>query len=157
MYTDIELRRVSTIKSTGGCATATEFYDHLLNRITIRFSPRIGQNDLWPYFDLDLNRKMSYDQFAAKVGEHLKADPTHIRFMTVNATNGNPKITVKSNNNSSLHQIMFPVYGSFSNSNQRPDALYYEVMELSLRELETKKNLKVTWLGEAMSKEVWIR
>ena len=96
---------------------------------------------------------MSYDQFAAKVGERLKVDPTHIRFMTVNATNGNIKTYVKPSNYS-LHQIMSPTYGSFSNGNQRTDALYYEVMELSLRELETKKNLKVTWLSEGISKEV---
>ncbi len=97
---------------------------------------------------------MSYDQFAAKVGEHLKADPTHIRFMTVNATNGSIKNFVKPNNSYSLHQIMLPAYGTYSNGNQRTDALYYEVMELSLRELETKKNLKVTWLSEGISKEV---
>jgi ubiquitin carboxyl-terminal hydrolase 7 len=131
------------VKSAGGCVTAKEFYDHLLNRITIKFSPRAGQSNLWPYFDLNLNKKMSYDQFAAKVGEHLKADPTHIKFMTINATNGSIKKFVLPNTIHSLHYIMSPPYSTFDKVGQRTDELYYEVMESSLLELATE-NLKVT-------------
>ncbi len=105
-------------------------------------------------FEVTLSKKMSYDQFSAKVGEHLKVDPTHIRFSTVNATTGKPKAIVKRNNNQLLSQILNPPYSAYGNNNQMPNALYYEVLDLSLSELETKKHLKITWVSEGVTKEV---
>ena len=104
-------------------------------------------------FELALSRRMSYDQLSAKVGEYLNVDPTHIRFTTVNST-GKPKFPVRRNANQNLYQIMCPQFGAYNNSNQRMDALYYEIMDMSLSEMETKKTIKVTWLTEGISKEV---
>ena len=103
---------------------------------------------------MDLSRKMSYEQFSAKVGEYLKVDPTHIRFSTVNATTGKVRTAVKRNANQNLCQILTPQFGTYSNNNQRDDALYYEILDMSLSEYDTKKNLKVTWVTEGVSKEV---
>lgn len=97
---------------------------------------------------------MSYDQFSAKVGEYLGADPTHIRFSTVNLTTGKPKTAVRRNASQTLYQMLFPQFGTYNNSNQRSDTLYYEVMDMSLSELETKKNLRVILLSEGITKEV---
>jgi ubiquitin carboxyl-terminal hydrolase 7 len=88
------------------------------------------------------------------VGEALNVDPTHLRFWTVNATNGNPKAAVKRGQSQNLQTILNPPYSTFSNNNQRADALYFEVLEISLSELDTKKNLRVIWLSEGTSKEV---
>lgn len=141
------------VTQSGGYADAREFYDHLLNRITVRFLPKIGIDAEWEPFDIALSKKMSYDQFSAKVGERLKVDPTHIRFSTVNSTTGKSKAPVRRNANQTLFQILSPQFGTYNNSNQRPDALYYEVMDMSLSEMETKKNLKVVWVSEGVSKE----
>ena len=100
-----------------------------------------------------LSNKHSYDQIAAKVGEHLKVDPTHLRFWTVNAANGNPKASVKRGQSQSLQTILNPPYSTFGTSNQRPDALYFEVLDISLTELDTKKALRVIWLSDGMTKE----
>lgn len=97
---------------------------------------------------------MSYDQFSAKVGERLKVDPTHVRFSTVNSTTGKSKAPVRRNANQTLFQILSPQFGTYNNSNQRADTLYYEVMDMSLSEMETKKSLKVVWVSEGVSKEV---
>jgi hypothetical protein len=43
------------------------------------------------------------------------------------------------------------------NSTQRNDAFYFEVLEMSLAELDTKKSIKLTWLSEGITKEVCIR
>ena len=99
---------------------------------------------------------MSYDQFSAKVGERLGVDPTHIRFSTVNSTSGKPKQIVKRNPNQNLWQILSPQFSTYNNSNQRNDALYYEVLDMSLSELDTKKILKLTWVSEGVTKEVCI-
>ncbi|KAI9822475.1 MAG: hypothetical protein M1827_000194 [Pycnora praestabilis] len=143
----------TAIAQTGGYLDTREFYDYLLNRISVKFLPKIAQDSEAESFDLMLSKKMSYDQFAAKVAEQLKADPTHIRFSTVNATTSKPKGVVKRNINSTLQQILTPQYSAYGNNNQRNDALYFEVLEISLNELETKKNLKITWLSEGITKE----
>jgi ubiquitin carboxyl-terminal hydrolase 7 len=101
-----------------------------------------------------MSSKFSYDQIAAKVGEKLDVDPTHLRFHTVNASTGNPKTPIKRNLTQTLQQILTPPYSTFGNNNQRPDMLYFEILDMSLSELDTKKNLKVTWLSEGITKDV---
>lgn len=139
----------------GGYTDAKDFYDYLLNRISVKFCPKVIAKDAEDdSFEIILNKKMSYDQFSTKVGEHLKVDPTHIRFSTVNSTNGKPKVIVKRNNNQTLQQILAPPYSAYGSNTQSSNALFYEVLDLSLSELETKKHLKVTWVSEGVTKEV---
>ena len=149
-------RRVSALQQSGGYTDAREFYDYLLNRVTIQFNPKIPNNTDGDCFGLVLSKRMSYDQFSAKVGERLGVDPTHIRFSTVNSTSGKPKQVVKRNPNQNLWQILSPQFSTYNNSNQRNDALYYEVLDMSLSELDTKKILKVTWVSEGVTKEACI-
>ena len=148
----LQEKEISSIASTGGYTDVREFYDYLLNRKQVIFSPRIAAEGARESFKLDLSRKMSYEQFSAKVGEYLKVDPTHIRFSTVNATTGKAKANIKRNAALSLNQILAPSF-AYGNSNQRDDALYYEVLDMSLSELDTKKNLKVFYVSEGQSKE----
>lgn len=133
---------------------AKDFYDYLVNRINVEFIPRAGAESGLPTFSLTLSKKMNYEQFSAKVGEELKADPTHLRFTTINAA-GKPKSTVKYAQQGTLNNILSPPqYNYNSNAVQKSDALFYEVFEISLKELEQRKSIKVTWLPEGISKEV---
>lgn len=143
-----------SVAQAGGYTDAREFYDYLLNRKTVIFSPKFHNESESENFKIDLSRKMSYEQFSAKVGEYLKVDPTHLRFSTVNSTTGKIKYPVKRNANQNLYQILSPQFGTYSNNNQRDDALYYEVLDMSLSEMDTKKSLKISWVTEGMSKEV---
>ena len=146
--------RALSISQSGGYADAREFYDYLLNRIIIKFSPRVPTDHEEDVFQIALSRKMSYDQFSTKVGEHLKVDPTHIRFSTINATSNKPKSIVKRLQNQSLYQILSPQFGTYNSTNQRSDALLFEVLDMSVSEMDTKKTLKVTWVSEGIQKEV---
>lgn len=146
-------KEASVIASTGRCTDAREFYDYLMNRIMIRFTPKMATEQEGSIFDLALSKKMSYDQFSAKVGEHLKVDPTHLRFTTVLATTGKPKQPVRRGQAGTLHQILNPALSTYANSNQRSDILFYEILEMSITELETKRNMRVTWLPEGVTKE----
>lgn len=138
--------------TTVAYSDARLYYDYLLNKITVGFHPRIaGEGDS---FTLDLSKKMTYEQFSAKVGEHLGVDPTHLRFATVHSTTGKPKTWVKRGLQQNLQQILtqqYTAYGSYSQ--HRNDALYYEVLETSLADYETKKIMKLTWLPEGIAKE----
>lgn len=145
---------MTAISQTGGYTDAKDFYDYLQNRILISFAYR-GTPDIPDHrFDLMLSKKMSYDQYAAKVGEHIKVDPTHLRFLTVNARDGKPKAVVKRNPTQTLQQVLIPQYTAYGSNNPSPDQLYYEILDMPLSELETKKVIKITWLTDGLTKEV---
>ena len=146
-------KEAAQITAAGGYTEAKEFYDYLLNKINIEFVPRVPEADL-PTFSLTLSKKMAYDQFASKVAEHLKTDPNHLRFTTVSTT-GKPKQAIKYSATSTLNNILFPgPYNYSASAMQRNDALFYEVLDMSLKELEQRKPVKVTWLPDGLSKEV---
>ena len=132
---------------------ARQYYDYLLNQVSVTFYPRIPSDTEGGVFTLHLSKKMTYEQFSAKVGDYLKVDPTHIRFGTVHMTTGKPKAWLKRTLNQNLHQLLSP-YSGYGYSNHKPDALYYEVLETSLADFETKKPVKVVWLSEGITKEV---
>lgn len=141
--------------STVTYTDARQYYDYLLNRIPVSFYPKPGTEG--EAFVLSLSKKMTYDQFSAKVGDHLKVDPTHIRFATISVTNNKIKMWIKRGMNHNLQQILqsqFSSYGGYAT--HRGDALYYEVLETSLADYETKKIMKVIWLSDGISKEVSI-
>ncbi|CAI6294669.1 unnamed protein product [Periconia digitata] len=146
-------KEISQVTANGGCADAKEFYDYLLNRISVDFEPRNGDDTELPSFSLALSKKMTYDQFSAKVAEHLGVDPTHLRFTTVNNA-GKPKLAVKYSHQGTLSSILFSgPYNYAASTTQRSDAMFYEVLDMSLKEMESRKAIKVVWLPEGLSKE----
>ena len=151
-------------KSADRIEDARLFYDFLLHKRIVRFHPHPRNNnpdlktvhpETCETFNLVLSSKHTYDQFAARVGEKLGITPTHLRFWTANVSNGAPKAAVKRNQGQNLHGILNPPYSTFSNNTPRQDALYFEVLDMSLSELDTKKAIKVMWLSEGITKEVF--
>jgi ubiquitin carboxyl-terminal hydrolase 7 len=139
---------------------ARQYYDFLRHRRSIKFychpSRGIFQPDEVEPFSLVLSSKHSYEQVSAKVADKLQVDPTHLRFWSINTSSGNPKTAVKRGPNQTLQGMLNPSYSTFSNNSQRTDALYFEVLEMSLAELETRKPLRVSWVSEGITKEVRI-
>lgn len=139
------------------CEDAREYYDFLMFKRTVKFHahPTRCDPNQFPPFELVLSAKISYDQLAEKVGNALNVDPTHLRFYTVNTNSGNVRVAVKRlSTNQTLQSILNPSGYSQVNQTQRSDALYFEVLDMSLAELDTKKNVKITWLSEGITKEV---
>lgn len=136
--------------------SAPAFYDFLLHKREVWFNPHPTRNanpEQFQPFSMILSSKQTYDQVAAKIGERLGGvDPTHLRFWTVNATHGTPKVAVKRGQSQNLQTILSPPYSTYSNNNQRNNALMFEVLDMSLTELDTKKALKVIWLSDGISK-----
>ncbi|KAF5005389.1 hypothetical protein FDECE_8153 [Fusarium decemcellulare] len=134
---------------------AREYYDFLEHKRTVKFHPHPTRCDQaqYPPFELVLNSKITYDTLSERVGTHLGAEATHIRFWTVNSATQNPKTPVRRGANPTLRQILNPMGSTALNSTQRNDAFYFEVLEMSLAELDTKKSIKVTLLSEGITKE----
>lgn len=138
---------------------ACEYYDFLYNKKTVKFAahPTRCDETKYPPFELTMSAKNSYDDVAERVGAMVNAPPTHIRFWTVNNTTGNPKTPVKRSATSNLLSMLHT--GTYTQAQQsyRVDAFFFEVLEISLEELEFKKSVKLTWLSEGITKEVRTR
>ncbi|KAE8245144.1 hypothetical protein A4X13_0g6070 [Tilletia indica] len=118
------------------------FYDFLQNQIKVLFKPRHDDVEPRTEFEVLLSKKMTYDMMAAKAGERLKHDPFKLRFTTANGPGGTPKTVLKRTANQTVSDIVSPSYVQGQAS-----LLYYELLDVSIIELETKRTLKVFWTG----------
>ena len=65
----------------------------------------------------------------------------------MNPHTGAPRQAIKRNANQLLSQILQPSYHNYISTT----GLFYEVLDLPLSELETKKVLKITWLPDGIN------
>lgn len=83
-----------------------------------------------------------YLQVAQQVGDHLKYASNKIRFTASTGQNGQPKSILRRHSSHTLAEMIQPGYA------QTPsNLLFYELLDVTLTELETKKSVKVTWMG----------
>lgn len=148
--------------------SAKDFYDYLVNRIFVNFNPKSAlpqelevPNEGDERFGLYLSRKDTYETLATKVAEYLSTlgvvpvDQSFLRFTTVNAQSGKPRTVIKPQQAMTVQSILLGTggYGYGYQPAQAPDQLYYEVLEMSLKDLEQRKNVKVTWLPNGITQE----
>jgi ubiquitin carboxyl-terminal hydrolase 7 len=87
---------------------------------------------------------------AHRVGDYLKHDPLKLRFTSSHPQTSAPKAIVKRALNQSVADITQTNYYS-----AQPNVIvYYELLDISIIELETKKSLKVVWTGRNNKEEV---
>jgi len=106
----------------------------------IYFKPRDEEKDQ-EEFELVLSKKMNYEAMAQKVGEKLQHEPIKLRFFSSTAQ-GMPKAPLKRALNQSIWDIIQTSYLA-----AQPSVLFYERLDVSIIELETKRSLKVLWTG----------
>ena len=145
---------LKALQQAGKYIDPPSFYTYLFYRTDIWFVDRLDQENEERIFKLELSRVMTYDQIAQKVAEHLDVEPTHLRFSTMHSTTGRPRQFVKRGPNQTLNSMFSPSYATYGGvMNQRNDCLMYEILDMSLSELETKKVVKISVLSEGISKE----
>ncbi|KAK3050993.1 ubiquitin-specific protease ubp15 [Extremus antarcticus] len=151
------------------CLTAPQFYDFLINRMFIHITPKFlpmanyqARTEGEETFRIALSKKDGYEALAIKVADHLSSvgtapvDPSHLRFTTVHIQTGKPKSIVKRQQGTTMANILLGTsgYGGYGYApTQAPDQLFYEVLEMSLTDLEQRKNVRVTWLTDGISKD----
>ncbi|PKY24462.1 cysteine proteinase [Rhizophagus irregularis] len=124
------------------------FYESLTLRIVVSFKPRWKYQNSKHEFDLILNKKWTYDQLTGVVSIHLNTDPLKLRFTT--ASFGTPKDDIKHTTTQTISEMF-----QTANLTQSAHILFYEMLDVSIVELEAKKFLKVAWLGNTVrEKEV---
>jgi ubiquitin carboxyl-terminal hydrolase 7 len=146
---DISEKEVADLEAQSLYSSVPQIYDFLQNRVLVQFKPRYDDNTAAPEFDLMLSKKMTYDVMAHRVGDYLKHDPLKLRFTSSNPTTGMAKQIIKRALNQSVADITQTNYYS-----THPNVvLFYELLDISIIELETKKSLKVIWTGRSNREE----
>ncbi|GAA5900428.1 uncharacterized protein JCM6883_002840 [Sporobolomyces salmoneus] len=145
---DMSDRELQDLTSQQMFTNPVQFYDFFLNRVVVTFRPKFDDPTPENEFSIVLSKKNTYEQMAIKVGEKLKHDHLKIRFTQSNGANGNPKTIVRRQANHSVAELIQPGYMTTSTN-----LLYYELLEVSIIELETKKSLKITWVGPTNKEE----
>lgn len=125
-----------------------QFYDFFTNRVLVQFKPLSDNMATCVEFDLLLSKKMTYDQMAGRVGEKLQYDPMKLRF--TNSHQGNPKTVIR--RAAAQGTVADMIQSSYTNAPS--NVLFYELLEMSIVEIETKRNVKVTWTGAHNRDEV---
>lgn len=137
---------------------APNYYDYLMYRITLTFVPKNPPRDdkeaekmkqagiPFAQVDVQLSRKMTYDQMVTRVGTVLNFDGFKLRLM-INPTGGDsPKAVVKRVKDQTLHEILTSqFYGQASSF-----VFWYDVSDISILDLETNKLCKVIVIDEHM-------
>ena len=142
------------MQDAGKYTDPPSFYNYLFHRTDVWFVNRPEPDNDDKIFKLELSRVMSYDQVAQKAAQHLNVEPTHLRFSTVHSTTGRPRQFIKRTPTQTLNSIFTPSYANYGSvMNQRNDCLMYEILEMPLSELETKKIVKISLLSEGITKE----
>lgn len=118
------------------------FYDFLQNQVKVLFKPRFEDSEYKQELELTLSKKMTYENMANKVSERLKHPALMLRFTTGNGPNGTPKTVLKRTANQTVSEIVSPSY-----LQGQASLLYYELLDISIVELETKRSLKIYWMG----------
>jgi ubiquitin carboxyl-terminal hydrolase 7 len=137
-------------------ADAKGYYEFLYNRRFIRLMPHPTRCNAeeYPAFDAVLSIRTTYDQLCERVGFHLGVEPTHLRLYTVNNNpSSSPRSVIKRSAAQNLHTIMNPQSYTTVNSSLRSDSLYFEVLEMSLAEMETKKVIRIILLSDGITKD----
>lgn len=150
-----------------GYSTAVEYYDFLQWRVLVTFRPkhdeeegynsndeeepvtagRNGSPEKGPSFDIWLSKKDTYDVMAEKVGKQLGVDPTHLQLFTT-SLEGYTSHPIKNNAGATIQQLLMPPY-----VNRCSSVVLYEILGMSLAELENKKQITINWLTDGLSHE----
>ncbi len=146
---EMQERELQDLDKQSMFTTPIQFYDFFLNRVIVSFRPKYDDGQGGQDFEVTLSKKNTYDQMATKCGEMLKYDPLKLRFTQSNGQNGSPKTIIRRQSNLTVAELISPGYMSGTHNN----LLYYELLDVSIIELETKKSLKVTWIGPTNKEE----
>ncbi|KAF9432060.1 hypothetical protein BGZ76_011315 [Entomortierella beljakovae] len=148
---DLTPKEANELSSQNIKATIPQYFDYIYNRIIVNFKPKNEEDTTLQTYTIELSRKSTYDQVATKLAEKLGTDPLHIQFTSASLQNGLPKAPIKRITNLQLHEMLSPGYIHQGGLGQ--NVIYYEKLDISIVELESKQLLKVTWLGPTLKDE----
>ncbi|KAI8081535.1 uncharacterized protein BX664DRAFT_340645 [Halteromyces radiatus] len=133
---------IHDLQSRDLCASVPDYMNFLYHKRIVRFYPAESNPDM--EFDLVLQTTMTYEQVVAKVAEKLNADPDKIM---LHLPGGKDDRKTRRYPNGTLADIEKSNYHMESTLCK----LTYEVLDISLTELENNRLIKITWFSPTLS------
>jgi len=130
--------------------TPVEYYDYILNDVTVHFRNRNAPKDTAGYFSLQLSKKMPYTTVADAVAKKLEIDPNYLRFVTHNLYTDAPKMEIKRELDRTLEDILRSQNVQNIQREAGLDVLYYEKLEMPLSECEKMKLINISWVSPSL-------
>ncbi|KAF9430947.1 hypothetical protein BGZ94_001693 [Podila epigama] len=141
-------KEVTELQNQGLHPSIPQHYEYLFNRVIVEFKPKNEENSSLKTYSIELSKKSTYDQVAAKLAEQLHVDPLHIQFTSAVALNGAP---IRRSTNLLLQDMI--TSGYMYQGAPPPNVVFYEKLDMSIVELESKRIVKVIWLGPTLKDE----
>jgi len=125
--------------------TAKEYFKDLFYKVEVNFCDK--NKPLDPGFTLELSQRMNYDTLAKRVAAYLNTDPCLLQFFKTISYRDGPGQPLRCNFEGTLKDIIQFV---------RPKQVrrvYYQHLQISISELENKKQFKCIWISSNLKEE----
>ncbi|KAI7896456.1 uncharacterized protein EV154DRAFT_239233 [Mucor mucedo] len=138
------------------------YYKYLYNKVCILLQPvpdsRVG-NGKKQDIKLILDRTASYAHVANRLASQLHVESTKIRFMSSDPATNQPRDIIHYKPGKRLEEMIptlpkpndYAQFVSFENINT--PVMYYEIMDLDVAELESRRSIEVNIIGPTLRKE----
>jgi ubiquitin carboxyl-terminal hydrolase 7 len=138
--------RVDELVRDGKYPDPQRYYEFLHNKINLKFVPRYPDQTIKEQFACTLSKTMKYEQITTTVAAHLGVQPTHLRF-TPTTNDGRPRQYALKRAGPVSPILQMTASGGMP----LPPIVFYEVLELSLADVESRREITVTWLPEGVN------
>jgi ubiquitin carboxyl-terminal hydrolase 7 len=145
----------TAIDENMSCLLVKDFYHYLLNRVVVKFAPLNDPENVT--HEVELLRSFSYDAvqrvFVKHFGAECPVPAEHVRFTGVNPYSKEPRPEPFRLRDTRQLRMMLQLHSHTEPS----DKLFYEFLEMPLREIENKKELLVAWYNEQVKEVLKLR
>jgi ubiquitin carboxyl-terminal hydrolase 7 len=126
------------ILQKGGKTCVDTFMEYEMGKIRVVFAS-YNDNEA-PSVELVLHKDNSYDHVVKAIADSLSTDPEKLRLYSPHVHGS--KIPIKHSPDMKLQKIVQPVFNSINTANHRYH-LFYEKLDISLQEMESKCKVRV--------------
>lgn len=155
-------KEMDDIVKKGYIATVPDYYASLYNRACIMFQPHPNSkndNGTKQEVKIILDRTSNYITIAKKLAEQIKVEASKLRFTSSHPITNQPRDVIEYKPNTKLEEMLHNIpkpseYAQFiSFDNVSTPVLYYEVLDVDVADLESKRSIDVIILGPTLRKE----
>ncbi|XP_023345461.1 ubiquitin carboxyl-terminal hydrolase 7 isoform X1 [Eurytemora carolleeae] len=125
--------------------TARDYFRDLFYKVEVNFCDKNLPND--PGFNLQLSQRINYDQLAKKVADQLETEPDLLQFFKSQSYRDGPGQALRCNFEGTLKDII-----QYFRPKQ-VKRVYYQRLQISISELENKKQFKCLWISSNLKEE----
>ncbi|KAJ3111095.1 hypothetical protein HK100_002809, partial [Physocladia obscura] len=131
-------------------ATVTFYFDDYRNRLPITFKHKHDEKEMpIPDIELVLSKKITFDAVVAKLGPAVKHDAAKIQLYSLQGHS--TRSLIKRSPTLTLQEMTNPgYYAQANNYNTGPSVLFYELLDIPLVELDSKRFVNVVYVDRQM-------